>query len=115
MHFGRKRRKMAGKVGDEREVIAHNAAAIESLIVLAKDDEELIQELKKLQEKIKYLTPSDNGKVADCDKKIKNLIEDMRIVLVKADKKSDEETLPAKARSILQQIKLTIADRNAKL
>ena len=113
--FGRKRRKMGEKTQDDRELISHNERAIESLIVLAKDDEELVQELKKLQEKIKYLTPSDNSKVADCDKKIKNLIEDMRIVLVKADKKGDEETLPAKAASILQQIKLTIADRNAKL
>ena len=113
--FGRKRRKMGEKVGNERELISHNERAIESLIVLAKDDEELIQELKRVQEKIKYLTPSDNGKVADYDKKIKNLIEDMRIVLIKADKKSDEETLPAKAMSILQQIKLAIADRNAKL
>ena len=115
MHFGRKRRKMGAKVGNERELISHNERAVESLIVLAKDDEEMVQELKSLQSKIKYLTPSDNGKVADCDKKIKNLIEDMRIILIKADKKSDDENLLAKAASILQQIKLTIADRNAKL
>ena len=110
-----RRKKVSEKVFDNRELISHNQRAVEALIVLAGDDEELHTELRQLQEKIKYLTPSNEGKVIDCDKKIKNLIEDMRIALVKADKKSEGETLSPKAASILQQIKLAIADRNARI
>ena len=110
-----RRKKVSEKVYDNRELISHNERAVAALIVLAGDDEELVTEFRKLQEKIKYLTPSNNSKVVDCDKKIKNLIEDLRIVLVKADKKSDGESFPAKASSLLQQIKLAIADRNARI
>ena len=110
-----RRKKVSEKVYDNRELISHNERAVAALIVLAEGDEELIEEFRQLQEKIKYLTPSNNGKVVDCDKKIKNLIEDLRIVLVKADKKSEDEGLSAKASSLLKQIKLTIADRNARI
>lgn len=114
--FGRKRRKMGEKTQDDRELISHNERAVEALIVLVENDEELVEEFKTLQQKIKFLAATDNGKVIDCDKKIRNLIDDMKIALIKAEKKSpEEEGLNAKARSILQQIKLTIADRNAKM
>ena len=80
-----RRKKASEKVENNRELISHNARSMEALVVLAREDEELKQKFRKLEEKIKYLTPSTDGKVLDYDKKIKNLIEDLRIVLVKAD------------------------------
>ena len=106
-----RRKKASEKVIDNRELISTNERSIESLIVLARDDEELIQKFRRLQEKLKYLTPSKDGKVIDYDKKIKNLIEDLRIVLVKAD----GEPMPPKGETLLRQIELAIADRNAKV
>ena len=106
-----RRKKASEKVEDNRELISSNSRSMESLVVLARDDEELKKKFRQLEEKIKYLTPSTNGKVLDCDKKIKNLIEDLRIVLVKAD----GEPMPPKGENLLRQIELMIADRNAKL
>lgn len=109
MFLFRKKSK-SDSVKENRELIESNEKAIESLIVLIRNNEEFSKELRQTQEKIKYLTPSSDSKVVDYDKKIKNLIEDLRIVLVKAD---DGET-PQKANAILTQIKLAIADRSAK-
>ena len=106
-----RRRKASEKVIDNRELISTNERAIESLIVLAREDEELKAKFRQLQEKIKYLTPSTNSKVTDYDKKIKNLIEDLRIVLVKAD----GEPMPPKGENLVRQIELAIADRNTKV
>lgn len=98
------------KVGSNRELISENERSIDALILLAGDNEEIVNKLKEVKEKIKYLIPSDNPKVAEYDTKIKNFIEDMRIALVKAEGEFDK-----KVKSILMQIELAIADRNSKL
>ena len=105
--FGKKRAK--DKVSGDKDLIEENAKAIEALLILAENNEEMKSELKSAQEKIKYLPPSEDSKIFDFDKKIKNLIEDMRIALVKADGESSK-----KVENVLTQIKLTIADRNTK-
>ena len=107
--FGRK--KESDKVAENREQISVSARSIETLVVLARDNAGLIAELKALQEQIKYLTPSSDSAVTNCDKKIKNLLEDLRIVLVKAD----GGQTPPKAIDTIMQIKVAIADRNAKM
>lgn len=109
MCFFRKR-KIAVRTQDDRELIAVNSKAIESLIVLAKDNADIIANLKELQEKIKYLTPSNNSKVIDYDKLIKNKIDDLRIVFIKSDSavKNDVE-------KVIMDIKVAVADRNTKL
>lgn len=108
-NFGRKKSTSA-KVGSNRELISENERAIDALILLAGENEAMVEQLKDVKEQIKYLIPSDNPKVAEYDTKIKNNIEDMRIALVKAEGEIDK-----KITSILMQIKLAIADRNAKL
>ena len=106
--FGKK--KMSVKVRNDRELIGENEKAVDALIILAGDNESLVQQLQEIKEKIKYLLPSEDGKVYDFDKKIKNLIEDTRIALVKADGEASK-----KVDNALLQIKLVISDRNAKL
>ena len=105
-----KKSKGSEKGWNDRELISQNERATEALMILAADNEKITGELKALREKIKYLTPSNDGKIYDYDKKIKNLIEDMRIALVKADGETSK-----KVENALMQIKLTIADRNAKI
>lgn len=109
MCFFRKK-KVADKVKEDREFVETNSKAIDSLIILARDNVVVVNELKGLQEKLKYLIPSDNSKVVDYDKTIKNKIGDLRIVLTKSDGE-----VTKKATDILTDIRLAIADRNTKL
>ena len=105
-----RKKKIADKVKEDRELVEANSKAIEALIILANDNASVINELNNLQEKLKYLIPSDKSKVADYDKMIKNKIGDLRIVLTKSDGE-----VTKKATDILTDIKLAIADRNTKL
>lgn len=105
-----RKKRVSEKIGNDRELIIENERAIDALIILAADNEKIVNELKGIKEKLKYLTPSEDGKIYDFDKKIKNLIEDMRIALVKADGETSK-----KVENALLQLKLTIADRNTKL
>lgn len=105
-----RQKKASVKVGNDRELISENEKSIDALMILAKNNESLVQQLRGIKEKIKYLIPSENGKVYDFDKKIKNLIGDARIALVKADGKASE-----KVENVLSQIELAISDRNVKL
>lgn len=104
------RKKAAVKNLEDRELVESNARSIEALVVLAESNEEVIGDFRALQEKIKYLIPSEDHKIYDFDKKIKNLIEDLRIALVKEDGEFGK-----KAKNIMVEIKLAIADRNTKL
>ncbi len=104
-------KKTSDKVKEDRELVEFNATSINSLIVLAddgSDDNALIDELKELQEKLKYLIASEKSDVVDKDKKIKNLIEDIKVYLAKGG--NDKI---AKVESAIKQIKLAVADRSA--
>ena len=103
-------KKASVKAGEDRELIKQNAAAVDALIVLAEGNTSMTEQLTDMREKIKYLVPVEDGKVSDFDKKIKNLLGDMRIALVKGDGEDTKKT-----ERIMQQIKLAVADRNAKL
>ena len=105
-----KKKKNSEKVKQDRDLISENEKAIDALIVLAVNNSDIINEFKDIKEKIKYLIPSEKDNVRDYDKKIKNLIADLRIVLVKNDSE-----LTIKANKILTQIKLAIADRNVNI
>lgn len=105
-----KKKKNSEKVKQDRDLISENEKAIDALIALAVNNPDIINEFKDIKEKIKYLIPSERDNVRDYDKKIKNLIADLRIVLVKNDSE-----LTIKANKILTQIKLAIADRNVNI
>lgn len=105
-----KRKKASDKVKDDRELIEFNAKSMDSLIVLAKDNQELISRLRDLKEAVKYLIPSDNSKVVDYDKTIKNKIGDLRIALTKSNGENSKKIDEA-----IGDLKLSIADRNIRL
>lgn len=105
-----KKKTPADKTKADRELIEDNSKAVEVLVVLAKTNEPLIATLKELQEKLKYLIPSDDSKIMDIDKSIRNKIGDLRIALNKADDGQSKKT-----EGILTDIQCLIAERNAKL
>lgn len=107
--------KKKGKHGTEKEMIneskdliASNAQFIEVLLVLAKGKENMIRELKEIQDKLKYLTPSANEKVTAIDEKIKDELGDLKIEL---NKKKEEEK-DDKALTHLENIRLKISERS---
>ena len=104
------RKKEADIVKADKQLISENEKTMDVLIVLAEQskNEKIVTEFKQIKEKLKYLIASDNEKVIDFDKKIKNAIEDLRIFLVK-----DDSGQTPKAEKLITQIKITIADRNA--
>ena len=106
------RKKDSDKSLEDKELISENERSVDALVILAQQtgNDQFVVELKQLKEKIKYLIPSTDDKVRDYDKKIKNLIGDLRIALVKGDSE-----VSVKANNLLTQIKLAIADRNAKI
>lgn len=106
--FGKK--KASVKIGNDRELINENTKSFDALIILAEGNEVLVQQLKEIQEKIKYLIPSDDDMIAYFDKKIKKLIDEARSALARADGETSR-----RVENALTQIKLTISDRNAKL
>lgn len=105
-----KKKNQAEKNLDDRLLISENAASVEALIVIAKGNPEVIGELKDLQEKLKYLIPSANTKIAEYDKTIKNKLGDLRIALTKADGETTK-----KVTDVIEDIKVTVVDRNTKL
>jgi len=105
-----KKKSIADKVENDRELIAYNSTAIEAAIVLAKDDESVINSLKELQEKLKYLKPSENSQVIRNDKEITKLINDLRVALSQQNAEVNKKT-----EEFIKSIKLAIVDRNARL
>lgn len=104
-----------GNSGTEKDIlnaskdrIAANAQTIEVLLVLAKGKEDTIAELKAIQDKLKYLSPSTNEKVKEIDEKIKDELGDLKIEL---NKKKEEEK-DDKAAAHLENLRLKIAERS---
>lgn len=108
--FGLFKKKKSDKavVMDSREIVNANAQSVEVLLVLANGKEELVSELKSLQEKLKYLSPSKEEKVQAIDGKIKNLLGDLKIELTKT--KGQEGS--GKAGKYLEDVRLLVAERS---
>ncbi len=94
----------------DRNLIEECEKAVSTLIILSEADDELKSSLKVVKEKVKYLVPSVDDKIYEYDRRIKNLIDDMKIALVEARGESNR-----KVRSVLAEIKVAIADRNARI
>ncbi|MCM1438947.1 MAG: hypothetical protein NC131_07015 [Roseburia sp.] len=102
--------KKAAEVKRDRELIEENGRAAEALIILAKDDKEIVKSLTDLKEKLKYLIPTDKAKVIQFDETIKRDMERLRSALTVSDGEFTH-----RIESFLTQLKLTIADRNTYL
>lgn len=102
--------KKAVKTKEDKELVEINSKTVESLIVLAKENEMIVAKLKSLQETIRYLIASGDPKVMDYDKKIRNLLQDLRIALTKSDGQNSK-----KIDDILVDLDVAIADRKTRI
>ncbi len=102
-----------GSTGDEavldsREDVNENAAAVMVLRAIADSKPEMLAKLDKLYDRLKYLTPSADEKVAVIDEKIKNALGDLKIELTKT--RGDKGS--GKANKFISDINLLIAERS---
>ena len=93
---------------ESRQLIGDNAQSVEVLLVLASGKEGMTKELKDLQEKLKYLSPSADERVKALDMKIKDALGDIKIELTKS--KGSEDC--GKADKFMQEIQVHIAERS---
>jgi len=103
MFFFKKKRTI-DKIKEDRELVNYNADTVNVLLELAKNDEELIKELKKLQDDLHFLTPSDLESVLDYDKKIKSALNELKVYITSNEKQ--------KVTAGFSDIKILIAERN---
>ena len=108
--FGKRNRNI-DKRKDDRTLIAENARAAAALVEYAKSYDALLDEIYRIREKIKYLIPSEDGKIRDYDLKIKDLIEDLRINFEKTEPNEPNKKID----SLLVQLKTAIAERDARI
>lgn len=100
------RKKDVAKINQsDRDLINYNSKTIDVLVSMS-NSESFINALNALKPKLKYLIPSTNKNVIEYDKKIKNLFEDIKIILSKNNK--DEE----KSLSMIKETERLIAERN---
>ena len=89
----------------DRDLVEKNCKMIDSLIVLAEDNDEFVDELKKLKNEMNFLTWSIKEEVYEHDKKIEQAIEVLKKELV--------ENCDDKAKSLLRNLKMIVAERKA--
>ncbi len=103
-----KKKTCATKNLEDRELIETNSKAMDALFILC-ENEALLATLKSIKEELTYLSPSTSDKVSHCDKKIKDLIADIKISLTK------NAGNDPKAESLVKDLRLKIAERSTLL
>ncbi|MCH5142715.1 MAG: LPXTG cell wall anchor domain-containing protein [Clostridiales bacterium] len=105
--FLRKKKVQPSDPDADLKLIAENSKFVEVLLVQAEGNEEIVNELKELQEDLKYLKPSREKKVYDYDKKIKDNLGDLKIAFTKTDGEGSKKTV-----QLIKDIKMLVAERN---
>lgn len=110
----RKRIKTADLVKEDREKIYSNSKFIQTIIARCNDAPNLVEKLKDLQEKLKYLIPSQKSEVFDYEKAIeKKIIELNRAMMSCAvDTEKADEDFYKKINNFIIDIYVLMADRN---
>lgn len=102
-----KKRNKSKLIAQDRELIELNANAVDTLVVLAADNVDIVDALRDLQNKLRYLIASDNAKVYKLDEIIKNQLQDMKLYLNKPKKVEIEGT-----KEYIREIEVSIVSRN---
>lgn len=93
---------------EDKALIDSNSSAVNALIILS-DNKEFGAKLLKLQEELKFLTPSADSKIFAFDQQIQTLIGELKAVL------TEDGSAGSKAESAFRDIRIAIADRNSVL
>lgn len=91
---------------ESRNRVAVNQQSVEVLYVLAEGKQDNIAEFQKIQEKLKYLTPSAEESVKEIDEKIHADLEECKSVLEDQTDEAQDEKLKNLIRTINADIAL---------
>lgn len=104
-----KKKKKIGEIyTEDRKCVLLSAQEIDVLMVLDKKNFYKAK-FEEMKDQLLYLSPRDNKEVYEIDKKIKDKIGDLKLVLNKSDEDENESVL-----SIIDNIFVMISERNAK-
>ena len=104
-----KKKKRIGEVyTEDRKCVLLSAQEVEVLMVLDKKNYYKAK-FEEMKDQLLYLSPRDNKEVYEIDKKIKDKIGDLKLVLNKHNDDEDDSIL-----SIIENIFVMISERNAK-
>ena len=104
-----KKKKKIGEIyTEDRKCVLLSAQEIDVLMVLDKKNYYKAK-FEEMKDQLLYLSPRDNKEVYEIDKKIKDKIGDLKLVLNKSDEDENESVL-----SIIDNIFVMISERNAK-
>ena len=104
-----KKKKKIGEIyTEDRKCVLLSAQEIDVLMVLDKKNYYKTK-FEEMKDQLLYLSPRDNKEVYEIDKKIKDKIGDLKLVLNKSDEDENESVL-----SIIDNIFVMISERNAK-
>ncbi len=110
MLFSKKSKRSDDTLKDNKKTIDYNAALIDVLIVMV-DDESIKAKFEEIKHNMLYLETSYNDKVIQADKKIGDMIGDIKVAINKAQKTNDY----AETNSLINKLEQLIAERNAYL
>jgi len=105
--FFKKKKKLTEKVETSIERIEKNNKIIDRLKVVYENNKEVNEKLVELQRTVKYLSPSDEKRAVDVDKKVGNLLDDMEVAARKVEKSGDN----AEALDLIKKIKIALSER----
>ena len=104
-----KKKKKIGEIyTEDRKCVLLSAQEIDVLMVLDKKNFYKAK-FEEMKDQLLYLSPRDNKEVYEIDKKIKDKIGDLKLVLNKSDEDENESVI-----SIIDNIFVMISERNAK-
>lgn len=103
-----KRNQKPKDTNTDRSLVETNANRVDVLITLSGDNAEAVANLKKLQEKLRFLPPVMDERAFAIDNKIKNLLDDLKIALTKSGGEDSKKT-----ENIFKDIDVLIAERGA--
>lgn len=89
----------------DRDLVEKNSKMMETLIILAEGADDFVAELKTLKNEMNFLTWSTKEEVYAHDKKIAQAIEEL--------KKELADCCGEKARRLLRDLKVLVAERNS--
>lgn len=109
-------RKLKGKdkiwqLNDENKQFAENNAQMVGVLIELNNNNEIDLELREIKMQLESLQSSPNDAVKKIDKKIRNALDDFKIVLIKTKDKNDIQ----KTQNCLNDLKVLIAQRKCVL
>ena len=107
LFFKKKVKETDANIQQNKYAIEEMAGSVDAIVAGMQNDE-FIRRMRDIQEKIKYFNPTCDKRALDLDKKIADLLGDIKIEVVKMKEESAQE----KIGGMITRIEMLVPDRN---